>query len=91
VFSRAASGSGFRPDDPAGQPAGHERAGYLEHLPETLGGHQPDGRALALQDRVGGYRRPVQDVGDCGPVDAGLLADLVDAVQDPDGLVVGRG
>jgi hypothetical protein len=32
----------------------------------------------------------VQDVRDGGPVDAGLLADLVNAVQDPDGLVVGR-
>jgi hypothetical protein len=82
---------GLGPDDPAGQPAGDERPGDLQHLPEALGGDQPDGRALALQDRVGGHRRPVQDVRDGGPVDAGLLADLVDAVQHPDRLAVGGG
>jgi hypothetical protein len=78
---------GFGPDDPAGQSAGHERACDLQHLPEAPGGEQPDGGALALEDGVGRNRGAVQHLGDLAHRDAGVGADLLDAVQHPDGLV----
>ena len=51
---------GLRPDDPAGQAAGHEGPGDLQHLAEAVGGHQADPGPLALQDRVGRDSRAVQ-------------------------------
>jgi len=79
------------PDDPPGQTARHERPGDLQYLPEALGGDQPDLRALALQDRVGGHGRAVQQVGDRAAVHPGLRADQVDAVPYPGRLVLRRG
>src|SRR5262249_19412915 len=79
------------PDDPPGQAARHERPGDLQYLPEALGGDQPDLRALALQDRVGGHGRAVQQMGDLAALHPGLRADQVDAVPYPGRLVLRRG
>jgi hypothetical protein len=73
------------------QPAGHERPGDLQYLAEAPGGDQPDPGALALQDRVGRDRGPVQDLGDVGEGDPRRAAHLLDPAQHADGLVVRRG
>jgi hypothetical protein len=54
-------------------------AADLEHVAEAGGGEQADGRALALEDRVGGRRRPVQDVAQRRGLDAGEPEGPVDA------------
>ena len=82
---------GFGPDDPAGQAARHERPGDLQHLPEALGGHQPDDGALALQDRVGADGGAVQHLRDLGVRDTGVLADLSDPAEHTDRLILRRG
>jgi hypothetical protein len=88
VCSSAASGSGFGPDDPPGKSAGHEGAGDLQDLAEPAGGDQPDPGSLALQDRVGGDRRPVQHRAHLGQRDASRLAGSLHPPEHTDGLVM---
>jgi hypothetical protein len=89
--AKAASAGTLRTNrPPAGQPAGHEGPGDLQHLPEALRGDQADGGALALEDRVGGHGRAVQHRRDVGQLDARLGARLADAGEHADRLV-GRG
>ena len=83
---------GLGPDDPAGEDAGHEGAGDLQHLPVALRGDEADPGALALQDGVGGNRRAVHHVSDCGRLDAGVIAHPLDAAEHADrGIVRGGG
>ncbi len=78
------------PHDPAGKPTGNERARHLEYLPESVGDHQADLGALALDDGVGRHGGAVQHVADAGWLHAGDLGHLRDAVQHADGRIGGR-
>ena len=75
---------GLGPDDPAGEDAGHEGAGDLQHLPVPLGGHEADAGALPFQDGVGRDRGAVHHVGDRGRLDARVIAHPLDAVEHAD-------
>jgi hypothetical protein len=79
------------PDDPAGQAAGHEGPGDLQHLPVTVGDNQADAGALALEHRVGGDRRAVHEMADGGGVDGRRLAHLLEAGEHADRRVGRRG
>ncbi len=91
VFSRAASGSGFgQMIQPASPPGTNERAIWSTcRKPSVV--TSPTVAPLPSRIALVATVVPCRTCGDSGPVDAGLLADLVDAVQHPDGLVVGRG
>ena len=72
---------GLGPDDPAGEDAGHEGTGDLQHLPVALGGHETDAGALPFQDGVGRDRGAVHHVGDRGRLDARVIAHSLDAIE----------
>lgn len=74
-------------DDPAAEAAGHEGARDLQHLLVALGGHQAAARAGAGEHGIGGHRSAMHGMVDRGGIDAGTLADALDAVQHADGLV----
>ena len=63
----------------------------LEDVAEALGREQPRARAAALEDRVGGDGRPVEDLAEVGRADAGRRQQLARARDDRLGVVVGGG
>ena len=62
----------------------------LEHVAEAGGGEEARRRALALEDRVGGGRRPVQHVTQRRGLDTGETQRLVDAGDESGGHIVRR-
>src|ERR1700693_4711667 len=62
----------------------------MQDLLEILRDQKTDFGALLLQNDVGGHRRSVKQGADIGRGDAGLLDQLLNAVEDPDRLITGR-
>ena len=79
------------PDDPSGQSAGHEGPGDLQHLPESIRGHQADAGTLAFEDRVGGHCGAVQHVTNLFEPNACQLTSVLDTAEHPDRLIGGGG
>ena len=69
-------------DHEAEQRAGGPRLGEVQQVAEAVRGDQADARAAALEHRVGRDRRAVQDLVELGCLDARLLGDQGDALQD---------
>ncbi len=74
---------GLDHDDPSGQRARRLRAGEVEDLLEAVRRDQTHARALRLEHRVRRDRRPVLDELDLPGRDARLLADPLDADENP--------
>ena len=60
----------------------HAQRAQLEHVAKTLGGDQPDPRALVLEDRIRGDRGAMPDFGDGGSGEAGLGEYLEQTLDD---------
>jgi hypothetical protein len=66
----------------------HPQRADLEHVAKTLGGDQPDPRALVLQNGVGSDRGAVTDLFDGSPGYPALAKNLGEAVDDRLGVVL---
>ena len=79
------------PDDPRGEPPGHEAARNLHDVAVAFGCDKADLGALALQHRVGGNGGAVQEIVDRDRADPRLRADRGDAIENALGTVVRGG
>ena len=76
--------------DPAEQRTGRPSLGQVQRVFEALGDEEAHAGAFALEHRIGGDGRSVQDKFDITRRDAGLFADEPHALGDADRLILGR-
>ena len=80
----------LHPEVAVAVPVGHRLAGDLQHRLVALGGDEADPVQLALEQLVGGHRRPVADRGDRRPVHRHQVQDLPQSGEEALGRVGGR-
>ena len=79
------------PDYESGEAARYEGPFDLQHLPIAFGGNEAHFRALALQDGVGRYGRPVHDLVNLRGIHTSVGADSFDPQEYANRRVLGSG